>query len=202
MERVVEIYKLQELPNVLVGERNKHKIYYFFHSDGSIDVGNIDIVLDTKDSVVELRGAITGKNSSIISLSSRTSHKVGNNRAFVEIKTMLEDTCIFNYTGMIDIYKNAQKSDSYLQQENLIASDDVVCNSSPQLEIKANDVKASHGVTVGSFDINQIFYLKSRGFNTKECEQIIAEGFLSSVFKEDLEEVKSRLNVKSLVSKV
>lgn len=198
MKRITKVFLLKDLPNKIVAKEGVHKTYYFFHT-GSIKNKSIDIVLTSKNSEVELNGAILGGKNDNIDLYTTTTHKVGSNNSRVNINTVLKDNCVFNYTGMINIDTKARFSDAYLQQDNLVVDDTVICNTSPQLQIKNDDVKASHGATVGSFNINQLFYLTSRGLNESVAKKIICEGFLSSVYKDDLQIVLKYLNKNSLV---
>ncbi|PIR43152.1 hypothetical protein COV24_04270 [candidate division WWE3 bacterium CG10_big_fil_rev_8_21_14_0_10_32_10] len=198
MKKIIKIYKLIDLPLNLKAEYGLHKIYYFYHT-GSI-TKDIEIIVDNENSKIELKGAVFGKNHDQIVINTVTKHLVGINKARVTIKTVLTDFCTFDFTGMIEIEKKAQKCDSFLQQDNLVVSDNVICNTSPQLEIKADDVKASHGATVGNFDQNQLFYLQSRGLSLDDSQKLISEGFLASVFDKSFPKVMKTFNLSSLIS--
>ena len=198
MQRQIYFYNLKDLPNKLIGEEGIHKTYYFYHK-GSITKEKIEIDLSVENAIVGLKGVIVGEEKNNITLSTITQHKKGNNNARVHIKAVLQDSVNFDFEGMIKISEDAQLSDSYLQQDNLITSDGVVCNSTPQLEIGANDVKASHGVTIGSFDINQLFYLQSRGLTEKASKELLSEGFLLDVFGQDVELVKKNLKLVTIL---
>lgn len=181
MKKEVKNYSLKDLPTKLVAEEGKHVVYYFNHA-GSIKKDTIELVLDKPNAELELCGAISASGEDHIEISTITRHIVGENNSRIKIKTVLDDKSRFDFTGMIEIAKDAQKSDAYLQQDNLVVSDEVICNTSPQLEIQADDVKASHGATVGTFEIDQLFYLTSRGLSLKQAKKLISEGFLNSVY--------------------
>jgi len=86
------------------------------------------------------------------------------------------------FEGMIRIDPGAQQTDSYLKSDNLILSDRARIDAIPGLVIDANDVRASHGATVGRVDEDHIFYLQSRGIPRRLAERMVVEGFFASVF--------------------
>jgi Fe-S cluster assembly protein SufD len=86
------------------------------------------------------------------------------------------------FQGMIKIDASGQQTNSYLKNDNLLLSDHARADSIPSLQIDANDVRASHGATVGRIDEEYIFYLQSRGVPRNTAVRMIVEGFFSSVF--------------------
>lgn len=170
---------LNKIPKKIVLEKGVKKIYFFEHK-GSLDLTTIEIEASQPNGEVGLKGSVSLKNKDDFNLKTLTTHFVGDNKVRIHIKAVLDDQAKLNFDGMINIEKGADFADSFLQQDNLLISDNVVCNSAPQLQIKANEVKASHGVTMGSFDPNQLFYLKSRGLSEKESKKLLIEGFLAN----------------------
>lgn len=95
--------------------------------------------------------------------------------------------------GLIEIYKKAYKTNSYLKEDIILTSDDSYIKAEPNLEILNNDVKASHGATIGYMDKNALFYLMSRGLSKDKAEKLIADGFLKSLSKDILNlEIKDK----------
>lgn len=86
------------------------------------------------------------------------------------------------FQGMIKIDASGQQTNSYLKNDNLLLSDHARADSIPSLQIDANDVRASHGATVGRIDEEYIFYLQSRGVPRNTAVRMIVEGFFSTVF--------------------
>ncbi len=95
--------------------------------------------------------------------------------------------------GFIIIDKKAFVTDSYLQEDLLLLSDQVNVKAEPNLEILNNDVRASHGATLGTVDDNQLYYLRSRGLNKRQAEKIIEQGFLQSLAN-DIDSVLLKTN--------
>lgn len=98
------------------------------------------------------------------------------------------------FRGIIRVHKGAQGTDAYQTNRNLVLSDKAVATSLPNLEIGADDVRCSHGATVGQLDAEAIFYLMSRGLRREQAERLVVLGFLG--------EVLSRLPLGDVVEKV
>ena len=108
-------------------------------------------------------------------------HKAENTRANIHIRGVVKDEAEAKISGRLKIFKGAQKTNSFLTEKVLILSDKARAEVVPDLEIEADDVKASHAATVGKIDEEQVFYLMSRGLKKQQAEDIIVEGFLKPV---------------------
>jgi len=87
------------------------------------------------------------------------------------------------WQGMIYVAPGAQKTDGYQANRNLVLSHKARADSIPGLEILADDVRCTHGATVGKIDADQVFYLRSRGIPEKEAERLIVEGFFDPIMQ-------------------
>jgi len=106
------------------------------------------------------------------------------------------------WQGMIYVSPDAQKTDGYQANRNLILSPNARADSIPGLEILADDVRCTHGATVGKIDPNEIFYLRSRGIPFKESVHLIVEGFFDPIMQRiPLDGVRTRLQ-KAILSKL
>ena len=85
------------------------------------------------------------------------------------------------FDGRILVEKQAQRSDAVLTNDNLVLSRDAEIDTKPQLEIHADDVRCSHGTTVGRLDPQQLFYLRSRGIDTLTARNMLCLGFAGEV---------------------
>ena len=92
-----------------------------------------------------------------------------------------KSTGVFN--GRVLVEKVAQKINAFQQNNNLIIGDNATVNSKPQLEIFADDVKCSHGCTIGQIDENALFYLKTRGINDNDAKGLLTYAFANSVLE-------------------
>ena len=92
------------------------------------------------------------------------------------------------------VRKDAQKTNAYQSNKNIILSDDATMNTKPQLEIYADDVKCSHGATTGRFDEESLFYLRSRGIGKSEAQALLTIAFANDVVsKISNDEIKEEL---------
>lgn len=87
------------------------------------------------------------------------------------------------WQGMIYVAPGAQKADGYQANRNLVLSRKARADSIPGLEILADDVRCTHGATVGKIDADQVFYLRSRGVPEKDAERVIVEGFFDPIMQ-------------------
>jgi Fe-S cluster assembly protein SufD len=85
------------------------------------------------------------------------------------------------FNGKIIVRKDAQKTDSKQSNKNLLLSEDAVVNTKPQLEIYADDVKCTHGATIGQVDQEAIFYLRSRGIGLEEARSLLIQAFAKEI---------------------
>jgi len=85
------------------------------------------------------------------------------------------------FNGKIFVRPDAQKTDAKQTNKTLVLSDEAVMDTKPQLEIFADDVKCTHGATVGQLDEEQVFYLRSRGLSEQNARDILTYAFASDV---------------------
>ncbi len=98
------------------------------------------------------------------------------------------------FRGIIRVHPGAQGTDAYQTNRNLLLSDDARADSLPNLEIEADDVKCSHGATVGQLDADALFYMLTRGLSRQQAERMVVLGFLGDVL--------ARLSLGGVVQKV
>lgn len=101
-------------------------------------------------------------------------------------------TGVFN--GKVIVEKEAQKTNAYQQNNNVLISDKATINAKPQLEIFADDVKCSHGCTIGQLDDQALFYMQQRGIPKKEAKALLMYAFANTVLESvKIPEVKKRI---------
>ena len=109
-------------------------------------------------------------------------------------KGALRDTARTVWRGMIRVEEGAQKTNAYQENRNLLLSKTAHADSIPGLEILANDVRCTHGATLGQVDRDQLFYLMTRGLTRAEAERLIVRGFFQDVLdRVELEPVREAL---------
>ena len=121
-------------------------------------------------------------------------HAAPNTTSDFAFKGALRDSASTVWRGMIRVEKGAQKTDAYQQNRNLLLSKNAHADSIPGLEIMANDVRCTHGATLGQVDREQLFYLMARGLSRGEAERLIVRGFFQDVLDRiELEPVREAL---------
>ena len=109
-------------------------------------------------------------------------------------KGALRDKARTVWRGMIRVEEGAQKTNAYQENRNLLLSKTAHADSIPGLEILANDVRCTHGATLGQVDRDQLFYLMTRGLDRAEAERLIVRGFFQDVLdRVELEPVREAL---------
>ena len=93
-----------------------------------------------------------------------------------------KSTGVFN--GRIHVHPNAQKTDAIQNNKNLLLSDDSIIHTKPELEIYADDVKCTHGATVGQLDEKALFYLRTRGLNQGKAQKMLMRAYVGEIVDE------------------
>ncbi len=110
-------------------------------------------------------------------------HLAPNTSSDLLFKGALKDRSHSVWQGMIYVAPGAQKTDGYQANRNLVLSGQARADSIPGLEILADDVRCTHGATVGKIDPEQVFYLRSRGMPLGDAERVIVEGFFDPIMQ-------------------
>ncbi|MCS7081780.1 MAG: Fe-S cluster assembly protein SufD [Bacteroidetes bacterium] len=98
-------------------------------------------------------------------------------------KGVLRDHAVSVYSGLIRVHPKAQKTNAYQANRNLLLSRQARADSIPMLEIEANDVRCTHGASLGPVDEEHLFYMMARGLRREEAEHLIVLGFLQEVLE-------------------
>lgn len=123
-------------------------------------------------------------------------HTAPNCESHQDYKGIYDDQSTGVFNGKVYVEKEAQKLDAFQQNNNILISDKATINSKPQLEIFADDVKCSHGCTIGQLDEDALFYLRSRGIGKKEAQALLMYAFANNVLESvKIPELKKRINL-------
>ena len=121
------------------------------------------------------------RDGQVLDLTSEISHLAYATQSLQTVKTVLEGRARGVFSGRIHVARAAQKTDGYQLNQALLLSDAAEMDARPELEIYADDVKCSHGVTIGALDDEQLFYMRSRGVPQAEAEALLVRAFLADV---------------------
>lgn len=177
---VVLINNLVQNKEYFVGDREK-KTFLIFLTGEKDQSGEVKIIIKGKNARVQILGIIIGFGKGKINLYTLQDHKREESVSDLYIKSTLFDEAKFYYSGLIKIEKNAQKSNAYQKNQNILLSPYSWAESKPYLEILANDVRCTHGATIGKIDKEQLYYLATRGLTENQATQLILEGFYQDI---------------------
>ena len=108
-------------------------------------------------------------------------HAVGGGRSNQLVKFVLDDNSRGRFIGDLKIAQDAQQTEAHQTNRNLLLSDTAVMRTQPQLEIYADDVKATHGASTGQLDESALFYMQQRGIDPKKARQLLVNAFMKEV---------------------
>lgn len=167
--------------------------------NGGIVRNNLNVVMEAPDCEAHLYGLYFQSGKTHVDNHTVVDNVKPNCLSNELYKGILDDEATGVFNGKIYVRPQAQKTNAYQTNKNVLLSATAGVNTKPQLEIFADDVKCSHGCTVGRLDEEGLFYLRSRGINEKIATSLLLQGFIIDV----LEKIKIeaiRLYVDKLIS--
>lgn len=122
-------------------------------------------------------------------------HISANCESHQDYKGIFDESSTGVFNGKVLVDREAQKIDAFQKNNNILVSDKATINAKPQLEIFADDVKCSHGCTIGQLDEDAMFYMKTRGIGQNEARALLMYAFANSVLESvKIPELKTRIN--------
>ena len=126
-------------------------------------------------------GLFAGTNADRCMMALNTRHNVGDCRSESLVKGVAADRAAGEFRGLVYVAPDAQRTDARQQSRNIELSADAHIVTKPQLEIYADDVKCSHGATVGHRDEEALFYMRQRGLSERDAQRLQIEGFAKEI---------------------
>jgi len=166
--------------------------------NGSIVRNNLHAVLEAPYAEAHLYGLYFQQGNSHIDNHTVVDNAVPNCLSNELYKGILDDNATGVFNGKVFVRKDAQKTNAFQSNKNILLSDAASVNTKPQLEIFADDVKCSHGCTVGSLDEEALFYLRSRGIPYKAAMALLLQGFAMDIL-EKIQAPAIRAHVEELI---
>lgn len=143
---------------------------------------NQEVALTGPGGRAQVNGVMFTTGRQHLAYFTRQDHQAPHTTSDLLYKGGLQDRSRVVWRGMIRVEKDAQQTDAYQKNDNLILADSARADSIPGLEIEANDVRCTHGATAGRVDDDMIFYLQARGVPRAEAVRLIVEGFFANVY--------------------
>ncbi|EMI58422.1 Fe-S cluster assembly protein SufD [Rhodopirellula sallentina] len=161
-------------------ESSEFRSHYF--SFGSLMARNeINLMLDGEQIESTLNGLYMPTGEQLMDCRTRIDHARPHCNTYELYKGILDDKAKGVFNGKIFVHQDAQKTDAKQSNQALLLSDDAVVNTKPQLEIYADDVKCTHGATIGELDENSLYYLRSRGVSKDLARKMLIFAFANDV---------------------
>jgi len=142
---------------------------------------DVNVFVDGEHTETWLNGAYVGKGEQTLDNHTRIDHAKPNCHSFEVYKGILDDQSTGVFNGKIFVYEDAQKTDAKQTNQALLLSPRATINTKPQLEIFADDVKCTHGATVGQLREDAMFYLRSRGIDQVQARNLLVYAFVAEV---------------------
>ena len=156
---------------------------------------NLELIFETPGVSCHLIGLYVLNEGEKLDFKTSATHKVKNTSCLQDVRGVLKNNSESKYIGSIVIEENASLTESFLDDGVLVLGTGTKNQADPILEIKNNDVKASHGSTTGRINEEEIFYLMARGLSKNESENIIVEGFFEKLLNQiEDENVRNKIS--------
>lgn len=186
---VIEHYKLQDeneeafhVSTVQVSQcRSSNFTSHSVSLGGSLVRNDINVALNGAGAECTLNGLYISANDQHVDNHTVIDHIQPHCTSRELYKGILDDRSSAVFNGSIVVRKDAQKTDARQSNKNLLLSEGATINSKPQLEINADDVKCTHGTSIGHLDEDSVYYLRSRGIGITEARTVLTYGFANDV---------------------
>ncbi len=201
---IIDYYKIQNdnlqsslIDNTYVNqERNSTFSMHTFSFGNELVRNNLNISQNDEFIETTIKGVTIIGEKQHIDHNTLINHNKPNCNSHQDYKGIYDNKSTGVFNGRVLVKKQAQKTNAFQSNNNVLLSDKATINAKPQLEIYADDVKCSHGCTVGQLDKNALFYLKSRGIPHKEATALLMYGFANNILESvKIPEIKTRINL-------
>jgi Fe-S cluster assembly protein SufD len=186
---IVDYYKIQNdvqtanlIDNTYIAQKQESRVaVHTFSFGGNITRNNLNFYHQGERIDSTLKGVTLIGDKQHVDHYTLVQHATPNCESHQNYKTILNDSATGVFNGKIFVEKEAQKTDAFQQNNNILIGDKATINAKPQLEIFADDVKCSHGCTIGQLDESAMFYMQQRGVPKKEAKALLMYAFTSEV---------------------
>jgi Fe-S cluster assembly protein SufD len=163
------------------GERSSRPSSHSISIGGGLVRNDVNAVLAGEGIDCILNGLYLADGRQLVDNHMRVEHAKPHCASHELYKGILDGKARAVFNGLIHVHPGAQKTDAKQSNRNLLLSSEAIANSNPQLEIFADDVKCTHGSTVGQLDDDAVFYLRSRGIGAEAARSILTYAFASDI---------------------
>ena len=200
---IVDVYKMQNdrasaslIDSTFVSQkRDSVASVHTFSFGGNLTRNNLEFYQEGEHCVSHLNGISILNEKQHVDNHTLVKHKAPNCESHEMYKGIYDDRATGVFNGKVIVEQAAQKINAFQQNNNIIVGDKASVNTKPQLEIFADDVKCSHGCTIGQLDESALFYMQQRGIPKKEAKALLMYAFSNDALKDvKIPELKAQLN--------
>lgn len=176
-------------------EKNSRTTVNTFSFGGKIVRNNLDFIQNGSNINSFMNGITIIGNEQLVDHHTAVHHNQPNCESYQNYKGIFKDKSHGVFNGKVFVDKIAQKTNAYQQNNNVLLSEGATIDTKPQLEIFADDVKCSHGCTVGQLNEDALFYLRARGISKKEAQALLLYAFANDAMQNiDIEPLKNKIS--------
>jgi len=199
---IVDYYKIQNdtleanlIDNTYVSQKQEsHVSVHTFSFGGNLTRNNLNFYHFGEHLTSTLNGITIIGEKQHVDHYTLVKHSTPNCESFQDYKGIYADRSTGVFNGKVYVEKDAQKTNAFQKSNNILLSDKATINAKPQLEIFADDVKCSHGCTIGQLDETAMFYMQQRGIPKKEAKALLMYAFSNAVIENiKIPELKQRI---------
>lgn len=186
---IVDYYKIQNdlqsanlIDNTFIAQKKQSNVtVHTFSFGGNITRNNLNFYHQGEHIESTLKGVTIIGDKQHVDHFTLVQHATPNCESHQNYKGIFDDASTGVFNGKIFVEREAQKTDAFQKNNNILLSEKATINAKPQLEIFADDVKCSHGCTIGQLDESAMFYMQQRGIPKKEAKALLMYAFTSEV---------------------
>ncbi|APY10715.1 Fe-S cluster assembly protein SufD [Seonamhaeicola sp. S2-3] len=199
---IVDYYKIQNdeanaslIDNTFIKQKQESIVsVHTFSFGGKLTRNNLNFYQEGERIDSTLKGVTIIGNKQHVDHNTLVHHIEPNCESHQDYKGIFNDNATGVFNGKVIVEKEAQKTNAFQANNNILVSDKATINTKPQLEIFADDVKCSHGCTIGQLDESALFYMRSRGIPEKEAKALLMYAFSNNVLNSvKIPELKRRI---------
>ncbi len=200
---VVDYYKVQNdkskaslIDHTFIDQHQESDVsVHTFSFGGKLTRNNLSFYQNGEHINSTLKGVTIVGNKQHVDHNTLVHHIEPNCESHQDYKGIFGDSAVGVFNGKVVVEKEAQKTNAFQANNNLLVNDKATINTKPQLEIFADDVKCSHGCTIGQLDESAMFYLRARGIPEKEARALLMYAFANNVLESvKIPQLKKRIN--------
>jgi len=200
---IVDYYKVQNdqsnaslIDNTFIDQHQESNVsVHTFSFGGKLTRNNLSFYQNGEHINSTLKGVTIVGNKQHVDHNTLVHHIEPNCESHQDYKGIFGDSAVGVFNGKVVVEKEAQKTNAFQANNNLLVNDKATINTKPQLEIFADDVKCSHGCTIGQLDESAMFYLRARGIPEKEARALLMYAFANNVLESvKIPQLKKRIN--------